>query len=147
MARRLSERGQAVVFAVVLAVALASLYGAIRLTQAPPVASKGIIRASLLVDGDGWTIAYADVPTTNNTAFHILLEAGDRLGFDVAWRPFAIPEGAFVTAINGTVNGFGGRWWQYWVNGAYGPVAADRMEIVDGDVVEWRFTASAEGSG
>lgn len=146
MARRLSERQQAIVFGVVLAVALAAVYGAIRMSQAPPVEPTGILRGSLVIDGDGWTIEYLDVSTTNNTAFHILLEAGDRLGFEVAWRPYAIPEGMFVTAINGTTNGEGGRWWQYWVNDGYGPVAADRMEIHDGDLVSWRFTVSAEGS-
>jgi hypothetical protein len=146
VARRLSERQRAIVFGVALALSIAAVYGAVRLTQAPPVEPRGIVRAGLVVEAVGWTIEYRNVTTANNTAFHILLEAGTRLGFDVAWRTYAIPEGVFVTAINGTTNGEGGRWWQYWVNDGYGPVAADRIEIGDGDVITWRFAVSMEGS-
>lgn len=146
MVRRLTEREQALVFGVALAVAIAALYGAIRFIEPPTVTPKGFLRVSLVVDGDGWTVEYRGVWTTNNTAFGILLEAADLLGFEVEWVPYAIPSGVFVTAINGTVNGEGSRWWQYWVNDAYGNVAADRREIFEGDVVAWRFLVSAEGS-
>lgn len=147
MVRRLTETQQAVVFVVVLAVAIAAVYGAIRSSERPAVVAKGVVRASLVVEGDGWTIEYRDVGTLNNTAFGILMEAGDRLGFRVEWIPYSFPPGAFVTAINGTVNGKGDRWWQYWVNGEYGTIASDRKEIFDGDLVEWKFLVSMEASG
>jgi len=144
--RRLTERQQAIVFGVALTISLAGLYGMIQAIQPPPVTSKGVLRASLVVEGDGWTMGYLDVETRNNTAFGILLEAGDRKGFSVEWVDFAIPPGAFVTAINGTVNGQGGKWWQYWVNDVYGDVASNRKELFDGDLVQWRFVVSLEGS-
>lgn len=146
MVHRLTERQQAIVFAVVLAVSLAAVYGAIKISEPPAVTPKGLIRAGLVVEGDGWTIEYVDVATGNNTAFGILLEAADRLGFDVDWVQYSIPPGVFVTAINGTVNGQGNRWWQYWVSGDYGNVAADRKEIFDGDLVEWTFLVSMEAA-
>jgi K+-transporting ATPase A subunit len=30
------------------------------------------------------------------------------------------------------------RWWQYYVNGELGPVAADRQKVNDGDIIEWK---------
>ena len=144
--RRLSERHQAILFVVVLAIAIAGTFRLTLALQAPAVLSVGPIRASLVVDGDVWRIEYLDVATTNNTAFGILLEASERLGFEVRWTTYAIPPGVFVTAINGTANGAGGLGWQYWVSGAYGRVAADRQEVVDGEVVLWRFAVGQEGS-
>ncbi len=81
----------------------------------------------------------------NNTAFSLLLEAGVRIGFNVQWTEFAIPPGIFVTAINGTVNGTHGKYWQYWVDGQYGDIAADRKELFDGNVLLWKFDVSGEG--
>ncbi|MGQ0798475.1 MAG: DUF4430 domain-containing protein [Methanobacteriota archaeon] len=144
--RRWSERRQAVLFAAVLVIAILGTFRLAVALQAPAVRSLGPIRASLVVDGTAWQIDYVDVVTTNNTAFGILLEASERLGFEVLWTTYAIPAGVFVTAINGTANGAGGMGWQYWVSGAYGSVAADRRAIVDGDVVLWRFAVAQEGS-
>src|SRR3972149_1952489 len=144
--RRWSERRQAVLFAILLVVSIAGVYGLAQALQAPEVPRKGSLRASLVVEGDAWTVAYEDALTVNNPAVGLLLEAGDRQGFEVRWTEYTIPAGVLVTAINDTVNGEGNRWWQYWVNEAYGRRAADRQEIFEGDVVVWRFMASQEGS-
>ena len=143
---RLSERHQAILFAVVLAIAIAGTFRVALALQPPEVRSLGPIRASLVVDGNAWRIEYLDVVTTNNTAFGILLEASERLGFDVRWTTYALPAGVFVTSINGTANGAGGMGWQYWVSGVYARVAADRQTIVEDDVVVWRFLVAQEGS-
>jgi hypothetical protein len=134
------------VFAVVLGVAIAGVYGLAAAMQPPPVVSRGPIQVSLVVDGDTWRIEYLDVVTRNNTAFRLLLEASERRGFDVRWTEYAVPPGVFVTSINGTTNGQAQKAWQYWVNAAYGRVASDRQEIVDGDVVRWAFVVSQEGA-
>lgn len=54
---------------------------------------------------------------------------------------------AFVESIAGVVNSqVEGRWWQYWVNGELGPVAANAYQVSDGDSIVWRYTDSqAEG--
>lgn len=145
MVGRLSERQQAVLFAAILLTAIAGLYATTEFLQPAPVQARVVGSATLDVRGDGWSIRYAPAATTNNTAFGILSEASTRLGFPVAYVTFQIPQGIFVTAINGSVNGDGGRYWQYWVNGVYCDVAADHKALNDDDVVLWRFSPSQEG--
>lgn len=106
---------------------------------------QGAILASLVVEGDGWTIRYLNVTTTNNTAFGLLAEAGERLDFQVAWMAFVVPDGKLVTSINGTANGAHGMFWQYWVDGLYGDRAADKKEIFYGGLVLWKFDMPREG--
>jgi len=143
---KLSEQQKALVFVAALAVAIALLYASIQVAQPGPVASRHVARVSLVVDAGAWRIEYAAATTTNNTVFGLLLEASHRIGFSVQYIRYAIPDGVYVTGINGTMNGRDGRYWQYWVNGVYGDVAADHKEIRDGDAVLWRFTAPQEGS-
>ncbi len=146
MRRRLSERAQAVAFVVVLAGTLTGLYAYIQVTQPPPVAASGLVRVSVWIDGGTWTIAYGPVETMNNTAFSLLMEASAKLGFPVQVVHYSIPSGVFVTSINGTTNGQGGRYWQYWVEGAYGETAADHFALKNGDALTWRFTTDQGGS-
>ena len=47
--------------------------------------------------------------------------------------------GVFIESINGIKNGDEGMYWQYYINDKLGDVAADKKNIEDGDVVEWRF--------
>jgi len=49
--------------------------------------------------------------------------------------------GKFIESINGVANNAGGNgyYWQYWVNGELGPVAADYYVLSDGDQVLWRY--------
>ncbi len=142
----LSERAQAVVLLVVLGVAIAGLYGYIEATQAASVPPKGVTSVSLVVEGVTWTIRYGPVTTTNNTAFGILKEASQRLGFPVNAIHYDLPSAEFVTAINGTTNGQGGLFWQYWVDGVYGNVGADHFALSNGDQVLWRFTTDQGGA-
>lgn len=146
MARKLDEARQAIVFAIVLSIAIAALYAYVQATQPPQVATKGLIRVGLIVEGDGWTIEYRDALTRNNTVFLLLLEAADDFGFDVEWIHYEIPQGVFITAINLTTNGHGGKYWQYWVNGQLGDVAADRKELFDQDQVLWKFDVPQAGA-
>lgn len=59
---------------------------------------------------------------------------------------------AFVESIAGVLNNqVEGRWWQYWVNGELGPVAANIYQVGDGDSIVWLYTRSQtedlEGKG
>lgn len=145
MRRRLSERQQAVAFVAALLVVVLTLYAYIQVTQPARVSQKGTLSLTLTVDGETWRLEYGPVETVNNTVFVFLLEARHRFGFDVRWIDYEIPKGVFITAINGTTNGHGGKYWQYWVDGRYGDVAADRKELFDGDVVLWKFDVPQEG--
>ncbi len=141
----MNERRQAILFAVLLIPAIASLYAATQLIQPAAVQPSLVHAVHLEVTGDGWTISFDAIVTANNSVFSLLLEATDTLGFPVAYVPYQIPRGMFVTAINGSVNGEGGRYWQYWVSGAYGDVAADLKALHDHDTVLWMFVSSVEG--
>src|SRR3989441_4794862 len=123
-APRLTERAQAVLFAAVLMTAIAGLYGTTILLQPAPVSVHTVGPVRLDVEGAGWSIRYAPLATNNNTVFGLLLEASAKFGFTVAYVTYQIPQGVFVTAINGSMNGQGRRYWTFWVNGACGTFTA-----------------------
>ncbi len=47
--------------------------------------------------------------------------------------------GVFVESIKGVKNGDEGKYWQYYINGVLGDVAADKKILKKDDRVEWRF--------
>src|SRR5207245_918238 len=140
----MSEKQQAILFAAVLLAAIAGLYATTLLLQPGPVQASEVHFARLDVEGVGWSIQYAPVTPNNNTAFALLLEASAKLAFPVAYVWYQIPQGVFVTAINGSVNGEG-RYWLYQVNGAYPNIAADHRALSDDDVVRWSFSTAPAG--
>ena len=145
MALRLSEHQQAILFASILIAAIAGLYASTLLLQPVPVQASEVHLVRLDVESVGWSIQYAPLTTDNNTAFGLLLEASVKLAFPVGYVWYQIPQGVFVTAINGSVNGEQNRNWLYQVNGVYSNLAADHQALHDGDVVRWIFSAPQEG--
>lgn len=137
--RELAERWKAVAFAAVVFVSVVALFAAASALN--PAPTPNLVRdVSVRIDGAGWVIAYRADSTMNRTAFSLLLEAADRLGLDVTYTRYAPPlDGVLVDSINGSSSGQGGLWWQYWVNGRYGDVGADRKVLSDGDAVLWAF--------
>lgn len=148
MVRDLSQRAQAVVFLVALGIAIAGVYGLVQATQPLPVSAERVANVSLVIETPTWSIRYGPVVTTNNTVFGILIEASERLAFSVDPPTVngSFPAEVFVVTINGTQNGQGGLWWQYWVDGVYGTTAANLCPLHDGDLVAWRFTTNQEGA-
>ncbi len=97
------------------------------------------IKASLRILGEDWQIEYLEVQTLNNTVYKLLLECSERYDFPVGSTHWEAFDSEFVNSINGTENGEGGNWWQYYVNDVYGEIGCDRKEIFEGDMIEWRF--------
>lgn len=92
-----------------------------------------------VIEGERF-ITYGSNDSRNNTAFALLLEAARTLHLEFKWENWTVPsDSIFVVSVDDLENGHDGRWWQYWVNGAYGNVGADKMALNDGDLVEWRF--------
>jgi hypothetical protein len=137
---------KAVLFLVVLGVAIAGLYGWAQASQSPPVRPGTVSGVSLVVDGGTWSLRYGPVTTTNNTAFGLLLEASQRLHFPVEYQNYTLPAGVFVVSINGTANMANGAGWQYWVGTSYGDRAANLYPLTDGSNVTWRYTANQGGA-
>ena len=50
--------------------------------------------------------------------------------------------GILIEGINGKINGEDDKYWQYFVNGTMPQVGADKLELKDGDIVEWRYEVS-----
>lgn len=145
MALRVSERVQALVFVAVLVSAIAGLYAVAQQTQPRSVPRADARLVSLEIEGVGWSIHYRPPVTVNNTAFGVLREASAALDFSLTYQAYEVPQGVFVTEINGSANGVGGRYWQYWVNGTYESVAADHRVLRGGETVLWRFSIPQEG--
>jgi Domain of unknown function (DUF4430) len=136
----LSERAQAVLFAVGLTLAIGGLYAYIEATQTPLPVTYRVV-ASLVIEGPTWTIRYTNATVDNATAFGILVSASHAMHFVVTNVTYAFPPGVFVTSINGTANGQGGNW-LYWIDGSFGTVASDRAPLRSGDLVLWQFSSS-----
>ncbi len=142
----LTERKKAIVFVIGLVLAISALIAAIEESQPAPVRPQGILSPDLWIRTPSWSIDYPPSTTANNTVFGLLMEAAGRLHFSVVYVVYEVPQGVFVSAINGTVNGEDGLFWQYWVNGQIGPVAADHMALSDGAHVLWNFTTPQAGA-
>lgn len=140
----LPERVKAAALAAVIVLAAAGLLVAAQAFHPEaPVLSAGI-SVSMRIEGAGWTIGYASNDTRNNTAFLFLMEASRALHFDVQWTNWSPPYSAvFIDAVNGSHNGDGDRWWQFWVDGVYADTAADLAILHGGDSVRWAFVPSA----
>ena len=50
--------------------------------------------------------------------------------------------GILIEGMNGKINGEDDKYWQYFVNDTMPQVGADKLELKDGDVVEWRYEVS-----
>lgn len=110
--------------------------------QLPPTLQQSNISTfstvALRIDfGDEDTRNFSDIPyVTGATAFSILKNAMVPIVYDPSTG-----AGVFVRQIGEKKNGDGGRYWQYWVNGQFALVAADKYLLKRGDQVKWEFAA------
>jgi len=130
----------AIAFVAVLVVSAAGVWYAANalLNREVPPPETGL-HLRLRIVGSDWQTYYETNESRNNTAFSLLLEAAKTLNISVTWTGYTVPEGIFVDSIGGDANGEGEKWWQFWVNGEYAMIGADKAELKDGDLVEWRF--------
>ncbi len=135
---RWGEPKVALLLALAIVLSVAGLWAALRLIAPAPV-PPALVSVSLTIESTGWDISY-EATSTNNTVLSFLVEAAEVRGFEVQhqyWEPLGASK---VDAINGIRDGAGGLFWQYWVNGVYGDVGANRYILADGDAVLWRHT-------
>ncbi len=137
----MKESVQATVFAAVVVLAAAGLWTLGSALEDPAVAPPAQpLELHLRIEGLDWTLTY-DARTRNNTAYSLLLEAAEVLDFEVDHTRWEVPSGVKVNAIAGLADGdHGGRWWQYWVDGVYGDVSADKKRLSDRSTLVWRYT-------
>ncbi len=102
------------------------------------------VTASVKIDfGNGtvWSYPNISVEGKNATVYGILIEAAHEGNFSVKYTYYGQYDSILVDSIAGVVNGDGNNYWQYWLNGDYGMVGADKQPIADNDIIEWKFTS------
>ncbi len=91
-------------------------------------ASSGIV---VNIDfGNGTNVTYAGLQASN------VLNATQAIArIELNWYG----DLAFVVSIDGVSNDAAqGLWWQYWVDGQLGPVAANKYQLQSNDSIQWR---------
>ena len=128
----------ALLLVLVVGLAVAGLWLGLRALTPAPI-PPGTVSVTLRIEATGWNTSYA-AASSNNTVLTFLLEAAASQGFAVQHQHWESLGASKVDAINGIRDGAGGLFWQYWVNGVYGDVGANRYILADGDAVLWRHT-------
>lgn len=96
-------------------------------------------RISYIINkGEGEILQYQIAFAPDSTVFSLLEELSQRKNFEISYKIYS-EMGVFVESIDGAKNGTDGKYWQYWVNGKLPMVAADIMQIKEGDIIEWKF--------
>lgn len=131
----------------VLSTAFASILAvyAYTLSQEDDVSQSGDwhVQATLVItfaNGSVWRYPSLTVHHHNATVLGLLKAAASQGNFTVDTTYYGQYDSWLVEAIATVENGHQNRYWQYWINGDYGMVGADRQPVQEGDVVEWRFT-------
>ena len=134
------KKGSPLLFSLVLAVGLflGFIWGQSTQIAAPAVMPAVVF--SLMIDsGGGDIVTYPDIPlATDRNLFNLM-----RKVIQEDDQPFAYEEyrdlGMLVTKIGDKKNGEGNRYWQYWVNNRFAPIAASSYVVEAGDIIEWKF--------
>lgn len=88
--------------------------------------------------GEEDVLRYQIVPSSDSTVFSLLEELSQKKNFEISYKIYS-EMGVFVESIDGVKNGTDGKYWQYWVNGELPMVAADKKQVKQGDIIEWKF--------
>jgi len=99
-------------------------------------------KAGLMIDTGDEIISVFDIQIDSGyTVYDLFLNEKVKNNFDVKSKNYE-GVGSLIESIGGIKNGEKGRYWQYWVNGKYSDVAADKYILKNGDFVIWKFTSS-----
>ena len=100
------------------------------------------IVVSLMLDyGDGRvTVDSSVVLSEDRSVFDLLQSVTKNNELEFSYNDQFKDMGIFVESINNVKNDISNdAWWHYWVNNKYGNIAADKLQLQNGDVVEWKF--------
>lgn len=76
--------------------------------------------------------------TGTSTVFSLLQDISQKENIALDFQVYR-EMGVFVKSIDEVANGQNNNYWQYWVNGSLGEVAADKKAVKAGDRIEWKF--------
>ena len=100
--------------------------------------SSGIWTYETHASGNGTTIFVFKNVSFSSNVLDLLTESARIGGFTISKQTY-VGMGSIVQTIDGVTNENPGRGWQYYVNGTYGQVAADKTQLSGGETVNWRF--------
>lgn len=104
------------------------------------VVKEDFVKADIVLDfGEGNTKEIKRLEAKEKTAFGLLKAAAEKEGLELDFETSDF--GVFVKKIGETENSQD-EFWQFWVNGQFADKAADKFEIKDGDLVEWKYEKS-----
>mgnify|MGYP000480565113 CR=1 FL=1 len=96
----------------------------------------GVVRV-MVDDGDGIK-TFSGVPVVGETALDFLENMFEAEGVDFGTKEFP-GIGVLVELIGDKSNGEDGKYWQYWVNGAFASVGVHALELRPRDIMLWQF--------
>lgn len=102
------------------------------------IIALGFYTSKVASQGKNTKIDYIISNTNSTTVFDALKSYTESNEIDLKYSNNS-KYGIFVESIIGIKNGDEGKYWQYYVNGVLGDVAADKKMVKAGDKVEWRF--------
>ena len=137
-----------VIFVAILAAAVFLEHSLVNLlkTASPPTSEKleevnQEITVILIIDFDNGNISnYNGVKIgEERTVFYLLKKVAEENNLEFSFKEY--PDlGVLVESIGSVKNDFGiNKWWQYWVNEQYATVGADKHELKNNDLVEWKY--------
>ena len=101
---------------------------------ASPTPTPVVDQATVTIENVG---SYSVNLQESDTAFSILLRAGDENGFDVSYQIYE-GLGAFVTCIAG-ICAHDNFYWAFYYNGGYSMIGASAQSVISGDTTAWKF--------
>jgi len=137
-----------IIFVAILAVAVFLEHSLVNLlkTASLPTSEKleeanQEIAVALRIDFDNGNISnYNGVKLgEEKTVFNLLKKVAEENNLEFSFKEY--PDlGVLVESIGSVKNDFGiNKWWQYWVNEQYATVGADKHELKNNDLVEWKY--------
>lgn len=122
---------------------LANLSKIVDTTPQTDIKAQGqAIVASLMLDyGDGRVATYNNIKLEETkTVFELLKKVTSDFNIEFSYSDRYKDLGVFIESIDNVRNDTASdNWWHYWVNNDYADVAADKLELKNGDIVEWKF--------
>lgn len=103
------------------------------------VIAFGVISSRVASKDSNIKIEYTISNTNSTTVFEALKSYTEKNKIELTYN-YNFPKlGVLVDGIAGIKSGADGKYWQYYINGTLGDLAADKKEVKAGDKVEWRF--------
>ncbi len=97
------------------------------------------ITATVKIDFGNETVYTYEIKTINNTVYGFLLESARKGEFSVNTTYYGTFDSIFIDSIANIENGQDNKFWVYYINGVSGSVGADKQNVENNDLIEWKF--------